>query len=187
MGAVARSDQEAENSSQIAPGQLPFLQDLFSQGQQQFQNFSPNQGIADSALGGFNQGLNAGSGPNPYLNDMTQVFRDQLGQANQQSGGQAGLAGGFGGGRQGVAEHLNAQSFQSNVGNFLGQQYQGDQNRFAQERANALGQAGNVLNLQPQQQANQALNQYAGIIGGPTRLGEGSSSGSSSKLGVLSK
>jgi hypothetical protein len=187
MGAVSKESSESQNSSQIAPGQLPFLQDLFSQGQQQFQNFTPNQGIADSALGGFNQGLNAGSGPNPYLNDMTQVFRDQLGQANQASGGQAGLTGGFGGGRQGVAEHLNAQSFQSNVGNFLGQQYQGDQNRFANERQNALGQAGNVLGLQPQQQQAGALNQYAGIIGGPTILGEGSSSGSAGKVGVLSK
>jgi hypothetical protein len=178
------SSGSSSNSSQIAPGQVPFLQDLFSQGQQQFQNFSPNQGIADASLGAFNSGLNAGSGPNPYLNDMTQVFRDQLGQANQQSGGQAGLAGGFGGGRQGVAEHLNAQSFQSNVGNFLGNQYQGDQNRFAGERMNALGQAGNVLNLQPQQQTNQQLNQYANLVGGPTVLGEGSSGNSSLGFGV---
>jgi hypothetical protein len=181
------SSGESERSSQIAPGQQPFLQDLYNQGQQQFQGFQANQGIADSALGGFNQQLNAGSGPNPYLNDMTQVFRDQLGQANQASGGQAGLTGGFGGGRQGVAEHLNAQSFQSNVGNFLGQQYQGDQNRFAQQQGNALGQAGNVLNVQPYQQQQQALGNYAGVVGGPTVLGEGSSSGNSSKLGVLSK
>jgi hypothetical protein len=183
MGANTSSG-ESSNSSQIAPGQVPFLQDLFQQGQNQFQNFQPNQGIADATLGAFNSGLNAGTGPNPYLNDMTQVFRDQLGQANQASGGQAGLAGGFGGGRQGVAEHLNAQSFQSNVGNFLGQQYQGDQNRFANERQNALGQAGNVLGLQPQGQTNQQLNQYANLVGGPTVLGEGSSSNSSFGVGL---
>jgi hypothetical protein len=187
MGAVSRSNQQSEQSSQIDQTQAPFLKDLYQQGQQQFQGFKANQGIADSALGGFNQQLNAGSGPNPYLNDMTQVFRDQLGQANQASGGQAGLTGGFGGGRQGVAEHLNAQAFQSNVGNFLGQQYQGDQNRFAQQQASALGQAGNVLALQPQQQQSQALANYGGVVGGPTILGEGSSSGNSSKLGIMSK
>jgi hypothetical protein len=173
------SDSDSSRSSSIAPGQQPFLQDLYQQGQNQFQGFQANQGIADSALQGFNQGINAGGGPNPYLNDMTQVFRDQLGQANQASGGQAGLTGGFGGGRQGVAEHLNAQSFQSNVGNFLGQQYQGDQNRFAQQQQSALGQAGNVLALQPQGQQQSALNQYRGTIGGPTILGQGSSSSSS--------
>jgi hypothetical protein len=187
MGAASGSDSSSSNENFIDPNQQPFLQGLYQAGADQLQNFQPNQQIAQGALGGFQQGLGAGSQPNPYLQQQLGVFQDQLGLANQASGGQAGLGGGFGGGRQGVAEHLNAQSFQQNVGNFLGNQFQADQNRNSQERQNALGQAGSVLGVQPFQQQGQAINQFAGQIGGPTILGEGSSSGSSFKAGVGAK
>jgi hypothetical protein len=183
MGGNTSSGQ-AENETKIDPAQSPFLKDLYAQGQQQFNQFAPNQGIANSSLAGYNQGLNAQPGQNPYLDSQLQTFQDQLGFANQQSGGEAGLAGAFGGGRQGVAEHLNAQSFQSNVGSFLGQTYASDQALASGERQNALGQASNVLNLQAQGQQQNALGDYANIIGSPTLFGEGSSSNSS--LGLQS-
>jgi hypothetical protein len=178
MGAnTSGSSNESQQTSSVWGEQSPYLQDLYQQGAAALGGFTPNQGIADQALGAWQGQLNPQQ--NPYLNDMTQTFRDQLGQANQASGGQAAALGGYGGGRQGVAEHLNAQSFQSNVGNFLGQQYQGDQNRASQ----ALGMGGQVLGLQPYQQQQQALQNQAGLVGGPTVLGEGSSSGSSSSFG----
>jgi len=179
MGGVSSSDSSSSQQSEIWSGQRPFLRGLYRAGAEQIEAFQPNQQIAQGTIGALEQGLGAGSGPNPYLDDMTQRFRNELGYANQQSGGQAGLTGGFGGGRQGVAEHLNAQQYQSNVGNFLGGQYQQDQNRFAQERQSAIGQAGGVLGLQDYGQQQGALGDFSRLIGGPAILGSGSSSGGS--------
>ena len=187
MGGISSSENESSNQSSVWGQQSPFLQSLYQAGADQLGAFQPNQQIAQGSMDAWGQGLNAGSGPNPYLADMTQQFRNELGYANQASGGQAAMSGGFGGGRQGVAEHLNAQQYQSNVGNFLGGQYQQDQNRFSQERQNALQQSGQVLGLQPYQQQQNALSQYGNLLGGPTILGEGSSSGSSFGAAVGAK
>ena len=169
----------SQGSSFMWDQQQPFLQDLMQQGQQLFQQFQPNQQVAGGAMDAWQQQLNPQA--NPYLQDMTQVFRDQLGQANQQAGGQAGLTGGYGGGRHGVANHLNQQAYQSNLGNFLGQQTaQG-----LAQQGQAVGQASGVLGVQQYQQQNQALGDYQQRVGAPVTLDQDSSKGS--KFGILSK
>lgn len=171
------SKDQSSNQSTVWGQQSPFLQDLYQQGADLYSQFTPQTAIPQQAQQAWGQQLQPQA--NPYLNDMTQVYRDQLGQANQQVGGQAGLTGGYGGGRQGVAEHLNQQSYASNVGSFLGQQYQGDMNR-----ANAaLGMTPQMMGLDPQQQQMSQLGQFSQILGGPTVLGEGSSSGTSMNFG----
>lgn len=175
MGGIA-SDKSRDSTS-VWGGQSPFLLDLYNQGQQQLQGFQPNQQVYDQSMQAWQQQLNPQA--NPYLNDMTQVYRDQLGQANQAAGGQAALGGGYGGGRHGVAEHLNQQSYASNVGGFLGQQYQQDMNR----AQGALGMGGQMLGLDPYQQQWGNLNQYGNLLGSPTVLGQGSSSGQKFNIG----
>ena len=118
---------------------------------------------------------------NPYMDQMAAKYGQQLGQANMATGGQAGLAGQRGGGRQGVAEHLNTQQYANNMGQFMGQQYQGDMNRASQ----ALGMTGSMMGLDPNQQQWGNLQQYGNLLGSPTVLGQGSSSGS--KFKVLGK
>ncbi len=81
MGGIGGGQKEAQSQDSVWQGQAPFLKDLYSQGQQSLQGFQPNQQIAGGAMDAWQQQLNPQA--NPYLNDMTQQFRDQLGQANQ--------------------------------------------------------------------------------------------------------
>jgi hypothetical protein len=177
MGGVT-SDRSSDTSD-VWSGQSQFLTDLYQQGANQLGNFQPNQQVPGMAMDAWQQQLNPQM--NPHLDQMSSYFGQQLGQANQMSGGEAGLTGGYGGGRHGVANHLNQQQYGNNMGNFLGQQYQGDMNRQQQ----AVGQAPMMMGMDPQQQQNQQMQQYKGLLGNPTVLGQGSSSGSS--LSVLGK
>lgn len=159
--------------------QSPYLQDLYQQGQQQYGAYQPNQQVADSVMGAWQQQLNPQV--NPYMNDMTQIFTDQLGQANQATGGQAALTGGYGGGRHGVADHLNQQAYQSNLGAFLGGQTQLGLNM----QGNAINQGASVLGLQPYQQGADALANYQRTIGPPVTLQSDRSKGS--EFGIAGK
>lgn len=175
MGGVSKD--KSNESSSVWGGQSPYLEDLFAQGQQQMQGFQPNQQVYDASMQAWQQQLSPQA--NPYLNDMTQVYRDQLGMANQATGGQAVLGGGYGGGRHGIAESQNQQNYNTSVGNFLGQQTQ----MGLQQQGQAIGQAGQMLNLDPNQQQWGNLQQYSQLLGNPTVLGEGSSSGSKFNVG----
>ena len=178
MGSISGSKSGSQQDQAVNEAQAPFLQDLYQQAQTQFQDFQPNQDVYNTAQGGFN---NLVSGQqNPNLAAYGSQFQNQLGALNQNTGGQAGLSNNYGGGRQGVLESQNQQNVGDQVSRFYGDQYQGDQNRVL----GALGQAGNINALSPQQQQNQALNQYAGQIGGPTVLGSGSSSAKSAGGGI---
>jgi hypothetical protein len=170
MGGIGGGQEQSQSEDSVWSGQSPYLQDLFARGQSQANNFQPNDQVAGGAMQAWQQQLQPEV--NPYLNDMTQQFRDQLGQANQQSGGQAGLAGGYGGGRHGVANHLNQQSYQSNVGNFLGQQT----DMGLQQQGQAVGQGAGVLGLQGYQQGAGALRDFSNLVGGPTVLNQNDSS-----------
>ena len=177
MGMDTKSSS-GSNTSTVWGGQSPFLEQLYQQGADQLGQFQPQTQVPGQAMQAWGQQLQPQA--NPYLQDMTQVYRDQLGQANQQTGGQAGLTGGYGGGRQGVAEHLNQQAYSQNVGSFLGNQYQGDMNR----AQGALGMTGQMMGMDPQQQQMNQLGQYSQILGGPTVLGEGSTKSSGFGVGL---
>lgn len=179
-----QSSSSSEQDSRVWDQQSPYLQALYQQGAQQLGGFQPNQQVADQSMQAWQGQLNADPQQNPYLQQMTQTFRDQLGQGVQQIGGQAGLTGGYGGGRQGLLEANALQDYGNQVGNFLGGQYQQDQNRAAQQNQFGLQNAQSMLNLQPWQQQQQALQQQGNLIGGPTVLGSGSSGSSSLNLGV---
>jgi hypothetical protein len=179
-----RESSSSSNDSMVWGGQSPFLLGLYQQGAEQLQNFAPNQDIANLSMAAAQQQLGANPAMNPYLDQMTQVYRDQLDQGIQQIGGQAGLTGGYGGGRQGLLEANALQDYGTNVGNFLGGQYQQDMNRAVQQQQFGLQSLPQVLQLQPWQQQQQALQNQANIIGRPTVLGEGSSGSSGFSVGV---
>ena len=184
MGSLSGSRSQNENqstgSSSLWGGQSPFLEDLFGRGQGLADQFNPNNQMFDQAQAAWGQQIQPQG--NPYLDQMAGQFQDQLGQLNQQTGGQAGLTGGFGGGRQGVAESLNTQNVGQQMGQFYGQQYQQDQNR----ALGALGMGGSVLGMSGQNQQLGNLGNLAGIIGGPIMQSEqqGTGSGSSKSTGV---
>ena len=177
------SSDSSSNSSTVWGGQSPFLEGLYQQGADLYSTFQPQTQIPGQAQQVWNQQLTQSPQMNPYLSDMTQVFKDELGYANQASGGEAGLTGGYGGGRHGVADYLNAQAYQSNVGNFLGGQYQADMDRAQYGIQNALGLTDQMMSYDPYQQRMGALQQQGQLLGAPTILGEGSSSGSSMNFG----
>ena len=164
--------------SQVWGGQSPFLEGLYQQGADLLGGFQPNQQMAQSSMQAWQNQIQPQG--NPHLGAMTQQFQNQLGYANQQSGGDAALTGGYGGGRQGVAEHLNAQQFQGNVGNFLGGQYQQDQNR----AQGALGMGNQVMGLQGYGQQQGALMDMGSLLGAPTVLGQGATGSKSSGFNV---
>ncbi len=178
-GGMDKSQGTTENL--VWDQQSPFLQSLFGAGAGLANQFQPNQQIGQQAMGAWQNQLNPQQ--NPYLQDMTQTFRDNLGQMNQQSGGQAALTGGYGGGRQGVQNYLNQSNQSQQMGQFLGSQYQSDMNRSQQ----ALGQAPMMLNQisdQGQQWGN--LGNLQQILGAPVheQRGQNTSSGWDASLGV---
>ena len=172
----SKSRSQNQASTNVWGEQVPFLQDLFGRGQGLVDQFQPNQQMAGQAQDAWAQQLQPQG--NPYLAQMAGQFQDQLGIMNQQTGGQAGLTGGFGGGRHGIAESQNVQNMGQQMGQFYGGQYQQDQNR----ALGALGMGGSVLGMSPQQQQMQNLQQYGGLIGSPVLESQASgSSGSKSK------
>lgn len=177
MGGI--SSDRSNDTSDVWSGQSQFLSDLYQQGANQLGNFQPNTQVPGMAQEAWGQQLSGQANPN--LDAMSSYYGNALGQANQQVGGEAQLTGGYGGGRHGVANHLNQQQYANNMGNFLGQQYQGDMQR----QQSAIGQAPMMMGMDPQQQQWQALQQQGSLLGNPTVLGQGSSKGSS--LSILGK
>lgn len=179
-----RESSDSSSTSTVWGAQAPYLEGLYQQGANQLAGFQPNQQIYDQATQAWQQQLNANPAQNPYLDQMTQVYRDQLDQGVQQIGGDAGLTGGYGGGRQGLLEANALQDYSTNVGNFLGGQYQADMDRAAQQQQYGLGYSGSLLGLDPWQQQQSALQDQANLLGGPTVLGEGESGSSGFNVGV---
>ena len=173
MGSLSKSKDRSQQSTSVWDQMAPFLTDLYSRGQELSNQFKPQGGMFDQAQQAWGQQLNPQG--NPFLDQMAGNFQNQLGIMNQQSGGQAALTQGFGGGRHGVAESLNTQNMSQQMGNFYGGQYQADQNR----ALGALGMGGSVLGMSPQNQQMQNLSQYGGLIGSPVTVGQGTSSGGS--------
>lgn len=158
---MKKQDAQGTDSSTVWGEQSPFLQQLFGMGQDQAQSFQPNTQIPGAAMGAWQNQLNPQQ--NPYMSSYADQYQDQLGVMNQQTGGQAGLTGGYGGGRHGIAESQNVQNMGGQMGRFYGDQYGGDMQR----QQSAIGQAPTMLGIDPQAQQWANLGQYAGIIGGP--------------------
>ena len=177
MGSLSGNKSRSGNqsSSTVWEGMAPFLTDLYGKGQGLYENFQPQTGIPGQAQAAYGQMLQPQG--NPYLEQMAGGFQDQLGRMNQQTGGQAALTGGYGGGRHGIAESQNVQNMGQQMGQFYGQQYQGDQNR----ALGALGQSGQMMGMSPEMQRMQYLQGYGNLVGGPHN--EMQSSGKSSSKG----
>ena len=183
MSAGGSSDSSSTDSK-VWGGQSPFLEGLYQNAADMFQGFNPQTQVPGQAMQAWQGQLNQGPGQNPYLDSMAGRFQDQLGVMNQSTGGQAGLTGGYGGGRHGVAESQNVQNMGQQMGQFYGGQYQQDMNRQQQGIQQAIGQTPMMMGMDPWQQRMGALQQTGNIFGNPTVLGEGSSSGKSANVGL---
>ena len=177
MGSLSKSKGRSQSSSSMSQSiwdaQSPFLNDLYQRGYQAMNQFQPNQEVYGNAMNAWQQQLQPQM--NPYLDQMTAQYTQALGQLDNQTGAAAAASGVFGGGRQGVEQHLNQQNIGNQIGNFLGNQYQADQAR----AMSAIGMAPQMIGIDPMRQQQGALQNYAGIIGAPTRLAYSSSSGKS--------
>lgn len=154
-----KSSSSSRSSTRVWEAQDPFLRDMYARGAGLLDQFQPNMGLMDAWQ---NQLQPQG---NPYLQQMSQFYQDQLGQMNQGTGRAAAAAGMFGGGRQGVEQSLNQQQMGTQLGQFLGNQYQSDMNRSMQ----AL-QMGNSMTPYGQQMG--ALRNFASLIGPPVMLNQ---------------
>ena len=182
MGSLTKSKSQSQQTSSVWDQMAPYLTDLYSRGQGLVDQFQPNQQMGQQAEQAWGGMINPQG--NPYLDQMAGNFQNQLGIMNQQSGGQAALTGGYGGGRHGVAEALNTQNMSQQMGNFYGGQYQADQNRAMQGQLGALGMGQSILGMAPQQQQMQNLQQYGGLIGSPVLESQGTSTSASKSKGL---
>lgn len=194
------SSQSSKMNSFISPDQLPFLKDLWSQATGQI--LGEGLGAADTAGG---QRLMGDVYQNPFMQGIQQFARpdNQMVQNNMNLLGHgltqnlqnnllptiantAIQSGGFGGGRQGVAQGLalqgTQQAFQQGSADIMNNAY-----NQAQQAAlgggqlamqNALGGVGALGQLQQQQLA--PLMSLAQILGSPTVLQSSKSKGGSS-------
>lgn len=173
-----RSKSKTDSSTRVWEAQSPFLRDVYQRGQNLLNQFQPDMAAYGPAMQAWQAQLNPQM--NPYLNQMTQVYRDQLGQLDNQTGMNAVGGGVYGGGRQGVEQFLNQRNVGNQMGQFLGSQYQADMNRANQ----ALGMAPMMMGMNPYNQQQSALQGYASLIGDPTILSRSKGRSRSSSFGL---
>ena len=106
MGSVSKS--KSNQRSQVWGEQSPFLTDLYQRGADLLNNFQPDMSIQQPAQAAWQQQLNPQM--NPHLQAMQSHYGRSLGQLDQATGVSAVGTGTFGGGRQGVEQHLNQQN-----------------------------------------------------------------------------
>jgi hypothetical protein len=182
------SSSQSTGTQDIWGAQAPALAQLYAQAQ----GLMNGRGAAgQGAMGVAGQARDAWAdqltpGGNPYfersvqgaINQATTGFKQDIMPALDARGVQAGQ---YGGQRDSLARGQAAGDFgaalSNNVANMYAQQYQGDR---------AL--AGQALGMAPQMQAMQTapLTTAAGIIGGPTVLGQQSATSGSSNFGTQS-
>jgi hypothetical protein len=171
-GSYSKSRNKTNSSTSVWGDQSPFLMDLYRRGAELVGQYDPEPNM-QALQGHINPQMN------PYLGQMTQQYTQALGQLDNATGGAAAAQGVFGGGRQGVEQHLNQQNIGNQVGNFLGNQYQADQARSM-----------TALSMAPQVQFG-GLQGYAGLLGSPTVLaqskGRGIARSGSTSGSVMSK
>lgn len=200
--------QNWDYGTNVWGAQSPFLSDLFGRAQGTL-NANGGSPQADSYLAAAGAGLGAGNTAltqsnealgrfaNPGQDPMLAAYAQNLGQQfNEQFlpglQGDAALAGGLGGSRQGIGAALGAQRAMQTLGDFTAQTYSGQQDRALQA---ALGMGSNAQTMQAGAQGNLALadfartmpwyslGQYAGLLGAPIMqdLGAYGTSSSTSK------
>lgn len=156
-------------------GQSPYLQDIYNQAQNVYQAGMPQaQNLVGQAQQAWGQQLQADPTQSPYfqnavmgaINPAIQQFTQQV-LPNLRSQDIAG--GTYGGSRRGIAEGLGANALAQNVFNTASQMGQQAYGQGLQARQGALGMAPSVMGLQ-----FAPLQQYAGLIGGPTTLSSSS-------------
>ena len=202
-GAIGGS--KSQQSTFIDPAQAPFLQSLRQGGQSLQQQLQPQfqqlgqfgQQLGQQGQGFVNQLGQAGQGLNQFISpqgtqgqidaatNTAQSFLDRNLNTNR---GNANLLGGFGGGRQAVARgaatgeasvglgQLVADIEQQDI--FRRQQAAGLQGQLGVEGAlGGLQGLGSIFELLNSGLLGQfgGLQQQAGLVGGPTTLGQGSS------------
>ena len=180
---VGKSGSEGSSSSGVWGTQQPYLQQLYQQASEMLQSQGrESAGFAGPAKGAWEQMINPQG--NPYLEGMGQAGLDQLNKnfnENILPGIQGNAMGGMnlGSSRQGVAQGLAAGETQRAGSDFLtnlyGNQYQGDQNRALA----ALLNTGQVQNL-----PWQGLQNFAGLIGPPTKTGQSSNESKGLSIGL---
>lgn len=204
------STQEGiQYGSDVWGAQSPYLQDLYSRGQQNLGNDIGNTTASDwldqagLAVGGANQALTQSNQAltqflNPGQDPAVAAYAQNLGQQfNEQFlpglKGEAALAGGLGGSRQQIGSALGAQRAMQTLGDFTAQTYSGQQERALQA---AQGIGANASGFQNNAQMQTAiadfarsmpwysLQQFKGLLGAPVMrdLG-GKTSGYSSSSG----
>lgn len=200
------SGQNWDYGTNVWGAQSPYLSDLFSKAQA---GMGAGDGGAGRYLDAAGAGLGAGNTAltqsnealgrfaNPGQDPMLAAYAQNLGQQfNEQFlpglQGDAALAGGLGGSRQGIGAALGAQRAMQTLGDFTAQTYSGQQDRALQA---ALGMGSNAQTMQAGAQGNLALadfsrsmpwyslGQYAGLLGAPIMqdLGAYGTSSSTSK------
>jgi len=189
---LSASGSSGSNESFISPEQLPFLMNLWGQGQnavggaqQGIQQALPGlqNNVVNPALSAFQQ-IVSGGGGNPFLEQNIQNQNESLGQTFNESilpGLRRGATatGGFGassGARNQLAEGV--------AGRGLLQAQQGGESQlrgdaFTQQlmaMVQAMGMGGNMFNLglSPSMAAFAPLQAQSGILGNPAILGKGS-------------
>ena len=191
--------------------QSPYLQQLYQSGLQTYQNNGGDNGAmtwaggaansitgANAALDRSNQALGTflDPGQDPavaaYAQNLGQQFNEQFLPGLQ---GDAALAGGLGGSRQGIGAALGAQRAMQTLGDFTAQTYAGQQER-ALQAAQGIGANASGYQNSAQLQGTLAdfarsmpfyqLQQFAGLLGSPVMRdlgGRTSSSGTSKGSG----
>ena len=184
---VNASDQASASRTFVDKAQQPFLSRLYSMGQGAAGMDTGAEGVNKSTMGGLlsdfkglgalsDVGGNIASGTKALSSGLRDTFAKTIMPGIKSN---ALASGGFGGGRQGVAEGTAAGGIASAFTQGLAD---------IRERAQAMALQGSTARsglaagmtaqaAAPAQQRMQQLLQYAGLLGGPTVLSEGTSSG----------
>lgn len=180
---VGKSGSEGQSTSDVWRTQQPYLEQLYSQASGMLPGMNREAaGFAGPAQGAWEQMINPQG--NPYLEGMGQAGLDQIsrnfnqnimpGIRNEAMGGMN-----LGSSRQGVAEGIAAgeatRAGTDFLTNLYGNQYQMDQNR----ALGALLNTGQVQNI-----PWQALQNYGGLIGAPTKTGQSTSESKGLSIGL---
>lgn len=148
----------------VSRDQAPFLRDLYQRGQTNVDAQAPQANQAFEGAIGTLSDL-ASPGISPYLGAyQNQVQQNLVRNLLPSIQSEAINAGQLGGGRQGVAQGLAVSDANQQISDMAAQLYNADQDR----RLNAVNALPGALGI-----PWLGLQNYAGLLGGPTVLGQG--------------
>jgi hypothetical protein len=177
-------NQSTDKGSDVWAAQSPYLKDLYAKAQGNIGMGQQATDLQNQQLGQQYQGLGQfqGNAVDPrmgiYSNQVAQDFSEKI---MPQLQGDAILNNGLGNSRNQIAQGIAAGEMNKNMNNFAGQLYGENQNRALQ----SMGMQ-NQISGQMGQLPWANLQQYAGLIGGPTMQDLGGSSWGTSKSSSMS-